>query len=425
MSQLIRDWLTKTPERGFELPFAQLLISKGHRIIHIDSHSPNEQGKDIVSISPEGEICGYQLKKGTISKSTWRNEVHGELVELVEYPCHHPTVAGELCRPFLVVTGTLSEPAAANLTMFNISLKKRGMANVELLDKGWLEHNLGTGSILTLLSDPELFQKFLDAYYIDGSDYYDQKAYSALSNLLSRRIGEANTANQKIAALLAALVVLQIAGTSYLNHNNHLATAFLCAESAMLISQNCLRYQLPYNALQNSRHLIYDHFEYALNELAREALQSEHMLGVKHDLENSYFDLIIWSESAIPFYFAIYMLLRARPQFTIIGENILLRYFASVSHRLRDESTRSRRFDVYFNVLDALLDPLNSETNSETRYSSQSYTLYPCILLLRRALRRQTLSVFWYDLLGRRYKMTPTLFQPTASSTYNVVAMIL
>ncbi len=318
------------------------------------------------------------------------------------------------------------------------------MANVELLDKGWLEHNLGTGSILTLLSDPELFQKFLDAYYIDGSDYYDQKAYSALSNLLSRRIGEANTANQKIAALLAALVVLQIAGTSYLNHNNHLATAFLCAESAMLISQNCLRYQLPYNALQNSRHLIYDHFEYALNELAREALQSEHMLGVKHDLENSYFwrvratlvcgaiaflsllhrhrhstphqhetehinliikhqfDLIIWSESAIPFYFAIYMLLRARPQFTIIGENILLRYFASVSHRLRDESTRSRRFDVYFNVLDALLDPLNSETNSETRYSSQSYTLYPCILLLRRALRRQTLSVFWYDL----YKIT-------------------
>lgn len=99
IERLIENWLTNANERGFEIPFCQLLMSEGHRIIHLNRHSPTELGKDIISIDASGNLCAYQLKGGDINMRTWRTHVLPEIVELIETQVEHPSVEPKLARP--------------------------------------------------------------------------------------------------------------------------------------------------------------------------------------------------------------------------------------------------------------------------------------------------------------------------------------
>jgi hypothetical protein len=43
--RVVENWLTKAGELSFTVPFCQLLVSEGKRVIHISSQGPLEQGK--------------------------------------------------------------------------------------------------------------------------------------------------------------------------------------------------------------------------------------------------------------------------------------------------------------------------------------------------------------------------------------------
>ena len=62
IERLIENWLTRSGERGYEVPFAQLLTSEGHRVIQGPVHHPFEHGKDILTFAPNGQLHAYQLK---------------------------------------------------------------------------------------------------------------------------------------------------------------------------------------------------------------------------------------------------------------------------------------------------------------------------------------------------------------------------
>ena len=49
--RLVEDWLIRSNERGFEIPFCHLLVGEGHRVVHLTRHGEMEQGKDILASS--------------------------------------------------------------------------------------------------------------------------------------------------------------------------------------------------------------------------------------------------------------------------------------------------------------------------------------------------------------------------------------
>lgn len=82
IERLIENWLDNTNERGYEIAFCQALTAEGHTILKRPAHGPTEHGKDIASKDADGHYHCYQLKTGTLSKSTWR-AIRDEVVELV------------------------------------------------------------------------------------------------------------------------------------------------------------------------------------------------------------------------------------------------------------------------------------------------------------------------------------------------------
>ena len=108
IERAIENWLTNTTERSYQLPFCQVLLHKGHRVIDISKHGPMERGKDIVTISPDGTPCAWQLKTGKINTRTWR-EIKGEVMEMIELPITHPSVDKSVLHRSYLVTKASSK----------------------------------------------------------------------------------------------------------------------------------------------------------------------------------------------------------------------------------------------------------------------------------------------------------------------------
>ena len=62
LERLIENWLDSASERSYQRCFCQMLTGQGFRIVHNTKHTPQEFGKDVIAVSPEGKLVGYQLK---------------------------------------------------------------------------------------------------------------------------------------------------------------------------------------------------------------------------------------------------------------------------------------------------------------------------------------------------------------------------
>ena len=67
IERAIENWLTKTNERNYQAAFCQVLMHKGHRVLYSSSHGPMEQGKDIITVAPDGDgdYHAYQTRPAT------------------------------------------------------------------------------------------------------------------------------------------------------------------------------------------------------------------------------------------------------------------------------------------------------------------------------------------------------------------------
>lgn len=81
LERVVDNWLTSANERSYEIPFAQLLISEGYRVLHGPVHHPFEHGKDIVALSPDGSLHAFQLKAGDLSLAALE-EIQAQLFAL-------------------------------------------------------------------------------------------------------------------------------------------------------------------------------------------------------------------------------------------------------------------------------------------------------------------------------------------------------
>jgi hypothetical protein len=137
--RVVENWLINTDERALEVPFCQLLLGEGYRVIHLSRHGESEQGKDVLAIDPDGQPCAFQLKDAGGGKITQRNweTFKPQIERLVELPIKHPAIPeGAAHRAFLVTNGELDEPVRIEILDRNRAWAARGYPKLETVVKG-------------------------------------------------------------------------------------------------------------------------------------------------------------------------------------------------------------------------------------------------------------------------------------------------
>lgn len=179
IERLIENWLISTNERGYEVPFCQLLTAQGHRLLHLSSHGPQEQGKDIITVAPDGVTCAYQLKGGDIKLGEWR-QIRPEIDELIEIPIHHPSLPHDQLqhRVYLVTNGLLADTVRREIDDRNRRNARRGLPELNVILKGDLLKDFVGIHGRFLPTELEDFRRFLELYLFDGAALLPEKQFS-------------------------------------------------------------------------------------------------------------------------------------------------------------------------------------------------------------------------------------------------------
>jgi hypothetical protein len=142
LRRLLENWLDSASERAYQPAFCQMLSAQGHTVLHSTRHSQLEFGKDVLSISPDGAPCAYQLKGNPGSRLTLQQfrEIQNQLVQLVTQPIIFPGLPIRAHKTFLVTNGTVDEGAQKALDELNRGfLASRVLGHpTELISRGHL-----------------------------------------------------------------------------------------------------------------------------------------------------------------------------------------------------------------------------------------------------------------------------------------------
>jgi hypothetical protein len=279
IERVIENWLINSDERGYQIPFCQLLSLSGHKIIHVSTHGPFEQGKDIIAIDASGIPCAFQLKAGDISLDRWR-KIRPEAEELLDIPINHPSIDKTIPhKAFLVTNGNLSDPVRREIDDRNAQRKRKGQTILETIVRGQLLRDFISANEKFMPTGIPDIQSFLNLYTYDGTNALPK---DKISEFLSGISPLDNKKDKKDLILSAASNLLFSAYllSTYERSRNYwsladgwiITTAFLCA---MAEKHNA------YEELQPSIELSLKAIDAALSNLQKETLESPDLLQSK------------------------------------------------------------------------------------------------------------------------------------------------
>lgn len=177
LEKTIENWLTTTNELGYQMPFCQLLLSEGYSVCHNSKQNAFEQGKDIIAIDKDGVPCGFQLKGGNITSARWRAEVKPEIEELIDYKIIHPSVdKTKRHKSFLVTNGELEDTVRIGID--NLNSGKWKDSPLQVITRGQLLNKFVELSGNFIPQEVTDYKSFLDLYFLDGRELFDEKRYS-------------------------------------------------------------------------------------------------------------------------------------------------------------------------------------------------------------------------------------------------------
>jgi hypothetical protein len=432
-SRLIDDWLTNTKERGFEVPFCHLLISEGYDILHIDSHSQTEDGKDVIAISPDGYLCGFQLKAGDVTAGAF-GEMMTELRELVEYKCHVPRAPKRLCdRAYLVVTGRLNVTANHKLNEFNNS-RREGTAAVELIDKSALHRRFIDSTACAIPVDAKRFGEYLAAMLTDP---HECVSVPDVLKVIEAVLESADATNAKM-KISSSFVAISHIFAKYAEQRNHLALA----ECWSLAAIAAIRSIAVGGKVEDMKSVAFacDIAYKSLVDLSAEAIAHKTLIegdvfgdggdvfkariqmlcGIvaaaelcrvisdhESKLDESKAEWIVsnigrallWGESAAPYVFCIFWYLSLFPKFAIDAENYLLSYIETVA-----SANCGGKYcgiaDPYctFEWIMRVRYGMVARPDAGFDFRLSAFTVWPAVLLLAKRLRRQSLAARWNNI---------------------------
>ena len=430
--RLLEDWLDKIGERGFEVPFSQSLVTKGHKILYM-GHSPIEHGKDIVTRDANGRLHAYQLKQGSVDLKVWER-IRPQVVALVETAAEHPNVGNERFQPWLVVSGEFTAPAVSRINSENKSWHRRGFRPLKLIAAGALLADLSAlASDFWPVKLPEI-QAFIDLYQKPGEALIDKAGYAKFCVALLQREGWTRSeVARRISALNIFVSYLLAKAYAAGNHwavfegwtlaSSHIAWAaqkygltrkqwgesFELAQSAAWGALTSLKDEALAEKALEPRTLEWDEITRVRStyvagavaawflqqgetadptELARAIALVRRVIGDRRTL--------VWGESAIPFFVAIILFLK-----TTSGDRLdevvlvsLIRAIA-VSNGRRSREGVPDPYEDADSILERLLRRLKRPTRKPRMHTGRSYTLEGLIFLAARRLLKNQLETLW------------------------------
>ena len=230
IEKLIEHWLDSIGERGYQPAFCQILIGKGHTIIHSTRHSPIEFGKDVISIDPGGIPCAFQLKAHPGSRLNLSRfiEIKPQLTQLVEQPILYPRIPKNPHKCYLVTNGYIEEEAMLAIKGFNEDLERRGFhqnQRIEVWQRGqllnWTKEHVGN----YWPNDFSVHEKLIQMLNIDGRCPPDLKLFSeAVDRILCLSEKRTNNKETEFAqSVISAGIFVALSIRNYVKEENHIA----------------------------------------------------------------------------------------------------------------------------------------------------------------------------------------------------------
>ncbi len=270
IERAIEHWLTNTNERGYEIPYCQVLISQGHKVMHMSSHGGTEQGKDIITLNKSNRPCAFQLKTGRIDKEVLRT-LHGELTELVTMPIRFPGIPQSKHYAYFVTNGELNDIAMNDIDALNEGFKKNGYPIVQVITKGQLLQEFIEAQGKFLPTDIPDFHRFLELLLHDGKDMLPKNQIALLiESILMAEYKRPKTALPR--AISSSLLLTGYALGNQYTSNNHVAIMEAWVLMASYIMGVSEKYQLPLKSYQEPLNLSMLGMKSALEMLRKESI---------------------------------------------------------------------------------------------------------------------------------------------------------
>lgn len=268
-NKIVENWLTNVGELTFTIPFCQLLLSKGYRVVHISSQGPLEQGKDIIAVKG-GRVHCYQLKCGNINGKVWR-QIKSEIDELVELPPKHPSLPAKVDEwdAYLVTNGGIANPTARTIQDYSEAKEETGHRPLRTLVGGELAQDFAEHFGDFLPVEVLDLQLFLELYNQSGR--YDLPCEKFKRYFESFFTSHSTGSRQKKAEAVRAALIL----CSYLLTYEHAAGNRIEIIKAYTLLLASMYYHAENNGLRASlwkdtEQLIYDAIEIEFRQLIDE-----------------------------------------------------------------------------------------------------------------------------------------------------------
>jgi hypothetical protein len=430
--RLIEDWLAKIGERGFEVPFSQVLVTKGHKLLRM-GHSPIEHGKDIITRDLKGRLHAYQLKQGSLGLKEWE-KIRPQVVALVESGIDHPNVGNERFKPWLVISGEFSAPVLDRISADNLTWKRRGLPALEVIGgKALLAEFSALSTDFWPVALPEI-QAFITLYQNSGTGFIDKAAYSTFCLALLQGGG---TVRAEVARRISSLniFVSYLLSSAYAKENHwaavegwtiacshiawvaakhHLprkawgASFDLALNAAMSALEKMKTEALAENAL-NPRTLEWDEITRVRSTYAAGAVAAwflaQHETADSEEIARAVAFVrrlvterrtLIWGESAIPFLVAVVLFL-GNTSGDRLDDGLLLSLVRSVAtaNGRRSRQGLADPYEDADSVLTRLLRRMKKAGPHPRTHTGRAYTLEGLVFLAARRLLKGPLDAQW------------------------------
>ena len=458
IERLIENWLTNAGERGYEVPFAQLLASEGHRIIQGPVHHPFEHGKDILSFADDGELHAYQLKGPGLVNLGDFERIQGQLLALAGAAITHPAVtpARRADRVFLVTNATLTPPVRDRIEKFNASNVPSEWPPIEPIERERLLARFVAAHGKYLPQSLPDIRTLLEFYYGDAASPFPvQKFARYLSTILPfpPQVVSIPACRQAIASVT---LLTAYAAARWTREENHLSVAQAWLTACITLMRFSAVRRLEAQIWLGSYELALEAARVALGSLSKEAadaedlvvpdmvdgliypsrallvsgflsayLLSERTLGdvnesttkhVRTVLTREASHVKVVGESAIPALMMTACVLEQLGQIQT-AEGMMLSLVHTLS-KLNQRHSDGALSDPYQDMGQVLLHTIGAESDLEgEEFDGRSYMLHVAIEWLARRLWRQHLAMMWSDITRVQFLE----FQPSSPDQYLAV----
>ncbi|MBB1286809.1 hypothetical protein HRH25_20680 [Flavisolibacter sp. BT320] len=433
IEKIVENWLTKSSERSYQLPFCFLLQQEGKTVVNLTRHNSMEHGKDVIAIDGKGEVHAYQLKgvSGThFTLSDWQS-IQNQVLQLIFTPISHPAIpsSGRQHKSYLVINGDINEQVQHAIYVWNVQQEKtRGPEyRLEVIVKGQILEMALKHKDQLVPSEFVEVKNLLELYLRDGREFLNKDSFSnLLENVLNLKRPKSN--QESIRLVSSTALVCSLASSSYNEANKRLAVVEAWTIYVFSILRHCELYQKSIKQYKNEISLAQKIISNAMLDLLTECKQNADLfqgnpmidafvlksrktilLGVSaffglteevsyeevHELISAHInDMEMWGESAVPFFLAVYFFYKSNGK-KELAATVLTKAFSKAMDGITNAEIPFT--DIYTSAEDSVVRILSASDNE--RFSPRiSRILEPLIALASQPDLRHLTEKHWPEI---------------------------